>query len=135
MARFKVELSENVQRGPDFTDQKVSATRSEQSIGNHPPELPRDFTNAHVLSDYDGSEPSSIITGLCPDMCPGMSLNFLIYEQSCNSVGFNCNNFVGLDFLLIVWERTKIFEKLCMYRIFFASLMTNTFKFELCWIF
>ncbi|GLT54604.1 hypothetical protein SLA2020_277900 [Shorea laevis] len=56
--------------GPDFTDPKVSTTRSEQSIGNYPPELPRDFTNAHVLSDYDGSESSNIITGLCPDMCP-----------------------------------------------------------------
>jgi hypothetical protein len=50
LARFKVESSENVQCGPDFTDQKVSTTRSGQSIGNYPPELPRDFTNAHVLS-------------------------------------------------------------------------------------
>lgn len=75
LARFKVELKENVQGSSDFADQK--ANRLEQSkverqkyVGNHSTELTGDFTDGHVLSDYDVSEPSTIIMGACPDMCP-----------------------------------------------------------------
>ena len=83
LARFKVELNANVQGNPDFAGQKAS--KHEQSmverqkyVGNYPPELAGYFTNGHVISDYDASESSTIITGSCPDMCPGLSLNLLI---------------------------------------------------------
>lgn len=83
LARFKVELNANVQGSPDFADEK--ATKHEQSmverqkyVGNAPPELAGDFTNGHISADYDASESSTIITGSCPDMCPGVSLNLLI---------------------------------------------------------
>lgn len=110
LARFKTELKENVQSSPAFADQKVSAHRNVQSmverdkdVGNQSPEFRGDFTNANALSDYDGSEQSSVIIGLCPDMCPGISLDFLIYEQSCDSQRFNCDHFLKLGFLLIGW--------------------------------
>ncbi|KAG6726602.1 hypothetical protein I3842_02G088700 [Carya illinoinensis] len=77
LARFKVELSQNVQGSPDFADQLDSANRNEESIeerkkyaGNQSAELTEDISHAHVLSDFDGQEPSTIIIGLCPDMCP-----------------------------------------------------------------
>ena len=81
LARFKVELNAYVQGNPDFAGQKASKheqtmVESQKFVGNHPRELAGDFTN--FISDYDASESSSIITGSCPDMCPGVSLNLLI---------------------------------------------------------
>ena len=78
LARFKVELSKSEQNSSDVTDQKASANRHTQSIleqkhvGGHSVELTRNFTNGHNFSDYEGTETSSIIIGLCPDMCPGI---------------------------------------------------------------
>lgn len=90
LARFKEELSENFENSPDFGDQKISVSRREQSIverqnfpGGYPTESAGDFTNGNNASDFVGLETSSIITGLCPDMCPGMPVNCLILEQSC----------------------------------------------------
>lgn len=80
LARFKVELSQNVQGSPDFADQLDSVNRNEESIaerkkyaGNQSAEPTVDLSHTQVLSDFDGPEPSTIIIGLCPDMCPGIS--------------------------------------------------------------
>ncbi|XP_044498043.1 SAC3 family protein B isoform X3 [Mangifera indica] len=77
LARFKVELSEDVQISPDFADQRVSTDRQEQSaverqkiVGAPSLESSKDYLNENSLSDYEGLETSSIIIGLCPDMCP-----------------------------------------------------------------
>lgn len=77
LARFKVELSENVQISPEFTDQKVSNSGQGQSVaerqkfvGGHSIESAKDYPNENTLSDYEGLEASSVIVGLCPDMCP-----------------------------------------------------------------
>ena len=82
LARFKVELSKSEQNGSDVTDQKASANRHAQSIleqkhvGGHSVELTHNFTNGPNFSDYEGTETSSIIIGLCPDMCPGIYVMF-----------------------------------------------------------
>lgn len=79
LARFKVELSEDVQISPDVANQRVSTNRREQSaverqkvVGAPSLESAKDYPNDNSLFDYEGLETSSIIIGLCPDMCPGM---------------------------------------------------------------
>ncbi|KAH7573663.1 hypothetical protein JRO89_XS03G0188500 [Xanthoceras sorbifolium] len=77
LARFKVELSENVEISPDVADQRFSINRQEHSAvdrqkfgGECAIESSRDYPNNSITSDYEGSRTSSIIIGLCPDMCP-----------------------------------------------------------------
>ncbi|KAL5541727.1 hypothetical protein UlMin_009437 [Ulmus minor] len=71
LARFKTELGEKVQSSTDNAQQKVSANRNEmltvernRLILDHSTELAGDFT------DNEGSGTSSVIIGLCTDMCP-----------------------------------------------------------------
>ena len=85
LARFKVELSQTVQSTSGIGNQKVSVkshdqsfTERRKSIGERSTDMVADFPNGNVLSDYEGPESSTIITGLCPDMCPGSCLSFLI---------------------------------------------------------
>lgn len=66
-ARFKVELGQSVQSSPDIANRKIPSNRP----------------------DHDGLEQPSIIIGLCPDMCPGMSLIFLVWEQICKFNNFS----------------------------------------------
>ena len=76
LARFKVELSENVEKSPDVADrQELSAVESQKFIGERSIESSRDYPNDSTTSDYEGSGTSSVIIGICPDMCPGMCLN------------------------------------------------------------
>lgn len=81
LARFNVELSENVQISPEITDKKVSNSGRGQSVverqkfvGGHSIESAKDYPNENTLSDNEGLEASSVIIGSCPDMCPGMCL-------------------------------------------------------------
>ncbi|KAE9599025.1 hypothetical protein Lalb_Chr15g0087191 [Lupinus albus] len=76
LARFKVELSKSEQNSADVADQKASGNRHEQSVleqkhvAGHLMDSSGNFTNGHAVSDYEGSETSKVIIGLCPDMCP-----------------------------------------------------------------
>ncbi|XP_057476321.1 SAC3 family protein B-like isoform X1 [Actinidia eriantha] len=77
LARFKVELSQTVQSTSGIGNQKVSVKSNDQSfterrtsMGERSTDMAADFPNGNVLSDYEGPESSTIITGLCPDMCP-----------------------------------------------------------------
>ena len=80
LARFKVELGEKVQS--DTKELRASTNRHEppivgrsklmQKIPENSAQLTEDFSSEHL-----GSEPSSVIIGLCTDMCPGMPLNFM----------------------------------------------------------
>lgn len=90
LARFKVELSEPVESTSGIGSQKFSVNRhdnsmtdSRRSIGEHSSNMGGDVPNANVLSDYEGPESHTIISGLCPDMCPGLCVNFLIKVQAC----------------------------------------------------
>ncbi|XP_015888382.3 SAC3 family protein B isoform X2 [Ziziphus jujuba] len=58
LARFRVELGENMQTRDDDVEQKVSANKLEKD------KLGPDH------SEYESLKPSGIITGLCTDMCP-----------------------------------------------------------------
>lgn len=53
-----------MQTRDDDVEQKVSANKLEKD------KLGPDH------SEYESLKPSGIITGLCTDMCPGMSLNY-----------------------------------------------------------
>ncbi|KAL2341204.1 hypothetical protein Fmac_009144 [Flemingia macrophylla] len=76
LARFKVELSKSEQSNADIPDQKGFANRHEQSmleqkyVRGHLMDSASNFTNGHAVSDNEGLEKSSVIIGLCPDMCP-----------------------------------------------------------------
>ncbi|XP_057489188.1 SAC3 family protein B-like isoform X2 [Actinidia eriantha] len=77
LARFKVELSQPVQSTFGIGNQNVSVSRHDQSLtesrksmGERSTDMAGDFPNSNVLSECEGPESSSIITGLCPDMCP-----------------------------------------------------------------
>lgn len=76
MARFKVELSQAVQSTHDSASQKIPSNRHDQAI-----EPSGDISNETVISDYEGMESSNIITGSCPDMCPGISLNISLFND------------------------------------------------------
>lgn len=69
MARFKVELGENVQSRTDVVEQKVSDNKLEKDklVPDH--------------SEYESLESSHTIIGLCLDMCPGMSFNSFLQTQ------------------------------------------------------
>lgn len=90
LARFKVELSEPVESTSGIGSQKFSVNRhdnsltgSRRSTGEHSSNVGGDVPNANVLSDFEGPESHTIISGLCPDMCPGVCVNFLIKLQTC----------------------------------------------------
>ncbi|OWM74176.1 hypothetical protein CDL15_Pgr008488 [Punica granatum] len=77
LARFKVELIESPQSGSEFIDSKVASMRRDTSMveggnlsGKASMELSEDYPSSDPVQDYDGSEPSGIIIGLCRDMCP-----------------------------------------------------------------
>lgn len=76
MARFKVELSQAVQSTHDSASQKIPSNRHDQAI-----EPSGNISNETVISDYEGMESSNIITGSCPDMCPGISLNISLFND------------------------------------------------------
>lgn len=80
LARFKVELSENVQGNVDATEAKVSASKPERfiierstSVPIHSTEETTNLKNVSASFEYEGIESSSVIIGLCTDMCPSMS--------------------------------------------------------------
>ncbi|XP_052191221.1 SAC3 family protein B isoform X2 [Diospyros lotus] len=77
LARFKVELSQPAQSTSGNGNHKFSMNRRDQSVnekqkstGKHLADMAGDFPNDNVLPDIEGSESSTIIIGLCPDMCP-----------------------------------------------------------------
>ncbi|XP_038723108.1 SAC3 family protein B isoform X2 [Tripterygium wilfordii] len=77
LARFKIELSEPTQDSSDIAGMKVSSNKLEHSsggrqklVGEHSIESACDVPNRNTSSDYDSLETSSVIIGLCPDMCP-----------------------------------------------------------------
>lgn len=80
LARFKVELSKSEQNNSDIAEQKASTNRNEQFVlehkyvEGHSTQAAGNLTNAS--SDFEGSETSNIIIGLCPDMCHGIFIRF-----------------------------------------------------------
>lgn len=79
MARFKVELTEFPQSGSEFLDTKVSSMRPGLSLverdnlsGRASKKVSDDYLSSDTVENYEASEPSSTITGLCQDMCPGI---------------------------------------------------------------
>ncbi|TYJ20272.1 hypothetical protein E1A91_A09G252300v1 [Gossypium mustelinum] len=78
LARFKTELSETVEtKPPDIADQRLSTTRFQHNVeerkkhvGEQPMDSSGESLNDLVSFDFDGTEASRVIIGLCPDMCP-----------------------------------------------------------------
>ncbi|GKU85614.1 hypothetical protein SLEP1_g257 [Rubroshorea leprosula] len=79
LACFKPELSEALEmRQTNTSNQKISANRHQQSmeerrkiVGDCSIESVGDFIEGNASTDFEGSlETSSVIVGLCPDMCP-----------------------------------------------------------------
>ncbi|KAK5805147.1 SAC3 family protein B [Gossypium arboreum] len=78
LARFKTELSETVEtKRPDIADQRLSTTRFQHNVeerkkhvGEQPMDSSGESLNDLVSFDFDGTEASRVIIGLCPDMCP-----------------------------------------------------------------
>ncbi|KAL4284034.1 hypothetical protein GQ457_16G030350 [Hibiscus cannabinus] len=78
LARFKTELSEPVQTNPpNFANQRSSTTRfphtveeKKKHVGEQSMDSSGEFLNDTILSDFDGTEASKVIIGLCPNMCP-----------------------------------------------------------------
>jgi len=78
LARFHVELSRPVENTNDFVKAlKSSADKSKQatSVGKTPMRT-NDDTDESTLADMDSTDLAAIV-GLCPDMCPGVSLDRL----------------------------------------------------------
>lgn len=78
LARFHVELSRPVENTNDFVKTvKSSADKSKQatSVGRTPLRT-NDDTDDNTLVDMDSTALAAIV-GLCPDMCPGSSLDRL----------------------------------------------------------
>lgn len=77
LARFKLELSEPVEtRLTDTSDKKISANKHQRlmeetrKLGDYGMEPAGDFVERNASSEFEGTETSSVIVGLCPDMCP-----------------------------------------------------------------
>ncbi|KAK4783693.1 hypothetical protein SAY86_008067 [Trapa natans] len=76
LARFKLELIDT-QNDSGFPDAKLSSARYGLSVvrgtnipGTASAEVTVDYPSCDLSEIYDASEPSNIIIGLCPDMCP-----------------------------------------------------------------
>ncbi|XP_077218164.1 SAC3/GANP/Nin1/mts3/eIF-3 p25 family isoform X2 [Tasmannia lanceolata] len=63
LARFNVELSQPLQSPHDFVKKKLPGNKHDHALVDMCP-------NDNILSDYEGLESSSLIVGLCQDMCP-----------------------------------------------------------------
>ncbi|XP_058084002.1 SAC3 family protein B isoform X2 [Magnolia sinica] len=75
LARFNVELSQPVQGPHDLTRQKLSGIKNDQAMEKQKftvknPVQEVDLSNDSILFDNEGIESSSVVVGLCPDMCP-----------------------------------------------------------------
>lgn len=85
LARFKLELDEvthNKMGGVDVMDNtnrnECSTTERDKYMSSQSLDLSRNLAHGNAISDNDALESSSIIIGLCPDMCPGTLLNVMI---------------------------------------------------------
>lgn len=78
LARFKVELEDKMpssfdsagHRGTNMSVKSVLEKR--KLVGDHSMEAASELPNGSSTSDYEGLE-STVIVGLCPDMCPGIN--------------------------------------------------------------
>ncbi|XP_008438746.2 SAC3 family protein B isoform X2 [Cucumis melo] len=77
LARFKLELDEvthNKMGGVDVMDNtnrnECSTTERDKYMSSQSLDLSRNLAHGNAISDNDALESSSIIIGLCPDMCP-----------------------------------------------------------------
>ncbi|OVA11392.1 SAC3/GANP/Nin1/mts3/eIF-3 p25 [Macleaya cordata] len=77
LARFKVELNQPAESSHDVSKNKLSGNRHDQAlverrkfVAEQPGEAAGDF-----ILDAEGLESSSVIVGLCPDMCPESERN------------------------------------------------------------
>lgn len=79
LARFKDELSQPEPSNLGIGNQKVPSRGYDQAMSDNRKskeslDLPADNANANISTDYEGQESSTIISGLCPEMCPGLSI-------------------------------------------------------------
>ncbi|WOH12921.1 hypothetical protein DCAR_0832430 [Daucus carota subsp. sativus] len=75
LARFKDELSQPEPSNLGIGNQKVPSRGYDQAMSDNRKskeslDLPADNANANISTDYEGQESSTIISGLCPEMCP-----------------------------------------------------------------
>lgn len=84
LARFKDELVGVSHNNLGSVDVRDNTSKNENStaekkkyMSNQSSELSRNLADGNH-PDYEALESSSIIVGLCPDMCPGILLNVMI---------------------------------------------------------
>ena len=84
LARFKVELddvTQNKMGGVDVMDNtnrnECSTTERDKFMSSQSLDSSRNLAHGNSIPDND-VESSSIIIGLCPDMCPGTLLNLMV---------------------------------------------------------
>lgn len=86
LARFKDELAEvthNKLGSVDVRDNNTnrnehSTTERDKYMSSQSLESSRNLAHGNSMPDYEALESSSIIIGLCPDMCPGIFLNVMV---------------------------------------------------------
>lgn len=82
LARFKDELSQPELGSIGIENQKVPLRGYDQAVSDNRKlnkeslDMSADNPNANISTDYEGQDSSTIISGLCPEMCPGWSLVF-----------------------------------------------------------
>lgn len=83
MARFKDELSQPEPSSLGIGNQKFPLRVYDQALSDNQKskkeslEMSADNPSANMSVEYEGQDSSSIISGLCPEMCPGWSLDFI----------------------------------------------------------
>lgn len=82
MARFKDELSQPEPSSLGNGNQKFTSRVYDQAVSNQKSkkeslDMSADNPSANMSVEYEGQDSSSIISGLCPEMCPGWSLDFI----------------------------------------------------------
>jgi len=87
LARFKVELVEVAHSKLGSMDARDNSNRNEHStterdkcMSNQSLESSTNLAQGNSMPDYEALESSSIIIGLCPDMCPGILLNVMVWS-------------------------------------------------------
>ncbi|CAK9161925.1 unnamed protein product [Ilex paraguariensis] len=84
LARFKNELNQPVQSSSNIEQQKLPMKRqqaimeTQNFMGERSTDLAGDLSSSNFSCDHEGLESSSVIIGLCPDMCPGLESSSVI---------------------------------------------------------
>lgn len=84
LLRFNVELSQPMRKLQDLVKHKPlgkkhGASLDSRSVNDRSADETKASASGGTLPEYGGSDSSDAVIGLCPDMCPGLSMVLFVF--------------------------------------------------------